>query len=303
MSGAPTASCAGLSAPARAVLLMVVAGVFFAATAGLVRYSTQEMHPFQAAFLRSAFGLLLMLPLVVRGGLGGLRMRRPGLHLVRGVLSAFATFFWFFALWQIPIGEAVALNFTAPLFATVLAALVLHEAVRARRWTATAIGFVGVLIVLRPGLEVVSAGAMLAIASAGIIACNMMIVRVLSQQDNVRTVVLSFSFYLTLFTLPPALFVWQTPSWEGLAATAALGFFATAAHLCFTRAMASAEASAIVPLDFIRLPFAAVIGFVWFGEVPDIWTAVGALIIASAAVYIAQREIVAARRTPTLGNP
>ncbi len=261
------------------------------------------MHPFQAGFLRAAFGLLFMLPLVARGGFSNLRMRRPGLHLVRGILSAFSTFFWFFALWMIPIGEAVALNFTAPLFGTVLAAVVLHEVVRARRWTATAIGFAGVLVVLRPGFEGVSLGALFAIASAGTIACNMTIVRVLSQQDNVRTVVLSFSFYLTLFTLLPALFVWETPSWQGLAATVALGISSTAAHLCFTRAMASAEASAIMPLDFIRLPFAAAIGFLWFGEVPDIWTAVGAAIIAGAAVYIAQREMMAARHAPTVGNP
>ena len=181
MSGEPTASRAGLSAPARAVLLMVLAGFFFAATAGLVRYTTQEMHPFQAGFLRSVFGLLFMLPLVARGGFANIRMRRPGLHLVRGIVAAFSTFFWFFALWKIPIGEAVALNFTAPLFGTVLAAVVLHEVVRAPRWIATAIGFAGVLIVLRPGLEVVSVGALFAIASAGTIACSMTIVRVLSQ--------------------------------------------------------------------------------------------------------------------------
>ena len=161
----------------------------------------------------------------------------------------------------------------------------------------------GVLIVLRPGFEAISLGALLAIASAVTIACNMTIVRVLTQQDNVRTVVLSFTFYLTVFTFPPALFFWETPSLQGLIATAALGFFGTAAHLCFTRAMASAEASAIAPLDFVRLPFAAAIGFIWFDEVPDNWTAVGALIIAGAAVYIGQREIVAARRPPTGGNP
>ena len=144
MSGEPTASRAGLSAATRAVVMMVLAGVFFAITAGLIRYVTQEMHPFQAGFLRSVFSLLFMLPLVARGGLANLRMHRPGLHLLRGILSAFTTFFWFFALWMMPIGEAVALNFTAPLFATVLAAVVLNEVVRARRWTATAIGIIRV---------------------------------------------------------------------------------------------------------------------------------------------------------------
>jgi drug/metabolite transporter (DMT)-like permease len=194
----------------------------------------------------------------------------------------------------------VALNFTAPLFATMMAPFVLHEVVRARRWTACALGFIGVLIMLQPGVEAISSGALLSIGSAATIACNMMIIRIVSQQDNTRTVVLTFSFFLSLFTLPPALFVWQTPSWEVLGALVLCGLLATLAHLLLTRAMAIAELSAIAPLDFVRLLFAAGIGFIWFAEVPDIWSAVGAVVIAGSAVYIARREAVAARRKPAV---
>ena len=111
---------------------------------------------------------------------------------------------------------------------------------------------------------------------------------------------LTFSFFLSLFTLPPALFVWQTPSWEALGALVLCGLLATLAHLLLTRAMAIAELSAIAPLDFVRLLFAAGIGFIWFAEVPDIWSAVGAVVIAGSAVYIARREAVAARRKPAV---
>lgn len=290
-----------LSAPVRGALYMVISAFFFAITAGLIRFATKEVHPFEAAFLRSFSGLLFMLPLVMHGGLAGIRMQRPGLHLVRGVLSAAGTLMWFSALALLTVGEAVALNFTAPLFATMMAPFVLHEVVRARRWTACALGFIGVLIMLRPGVEAISQGALLSIGSAMTIACNMMIIRIVSQQDNTRTVVLAFSFYLSLFTLPPALFVWQTPSWEVLGALVLCGLLATLAHLLLTRAMSIAEMSAIAPLDFVRLLFAAAIGFIWFAEVPDIWTAVGAIVIAGSAVYIARREALAARRPPTVG--
>ena len=292
-----------MSAPVQGALYMVISAFFFAITAGLIRFATREIHPFEAGFLRSFSGLLFMLPLVARGGLAGIRMKRPKLHLLRGTLSASGTLMWFSALAVLPVGEAVALNFTAPLFATMMAPFVLHEVVRARRWTACALGFIGVLIMLRPGVEAISSGALLSIGSAATIACNMMIIRIVSQTDNTRTVVLTFSFYLSLFTLPPALFVWQTPSWEVLGAMALCGLLSTLAHLLLTRAMAIVEMSSIAPLDFVRLLFAAGIGFIWFSEVPDIWSAVGAVVIAGSAVYIARREALAARRQPTLGAP
>lgn len=290
-----------LSAPVWGALLMVISAFFFAITAGLIRYATREVHPFEGAFIRSFAGLLFMLPLVMRGGLPGIRPRRPKLHLLRGTLSAAGTLMWFSAVALLPIGEAVALNFTAPLFATIMAPFVLHEVVRGRRWTACILGFIGVLIMLRPGQEAISPGAFLSIGSAVTIACNMMIIRIVSQEDNTRTVVLLFSLYLSLFTFVPALFVWTTPSWEVLGALVACGLFATLAHLLLTRAMSVAEMSAIAPLDFVRLLFAAGIGFIWFGEVPDIWSAVGAIVIAGSAVYIARREALAARRRPTAG--
>jgi drug/metabolite transporter (DMT)-like permease len=288
-----------MSAPVRGALYMVISAFFFAITAGLIRFATQEVHPFEAAFLRSFSGLIFMLPLVMRGGLAGIRMKRPRLHLLRGTLSATGTLMWFSALAVLPVGEAVALNFTAPLFATMMAPFVLHEVVRARRWAACALGFAGVLIMLRPGVEAVTIGALLSIGSAATIACNMMIIRIVSQEDNTRTVVLAFSFYLSLFTLPPALLFWTTPSWEVLGALVLCGLLATLAHLLLTRAMSIVEMSSIAPLDFVRLLFAAGIGFIWFSEVPDIWTAVGAIVIAGSAVYIARREALAGRRHQT----
>ena len=275
---------------------MLLAAALFSGVAGCVRYVTQhEMHAFEAAFLRSAFGLMFMLPIILRYGRSAIRIKRPGLQVLRGISSATGTIMWFWAIALLPIAEAVALNFTAPLFTTILAVIVLHEVVRARRWTATLVGFAGVLIILRPGSVPISPGALLAIGSAVTIGINMMLVRILSRTDSTPAIVTSFSFFLTIGTLIPALFVWTTPSWENLGIMAVAGLCGTSAHLCFTRALSLGDASAVAPLDFLRLPFAAIVGFMFFDEIPDAWTAVGALVIAGSAAYIARREALAAR--------
>lgn len=287
-----------------ASLLMLGAMAFFSAGHGLVRYAATELHPFQTSFLRSFFGLVFLLPIILRDrDFSDLRVKRPKLHLARGLLSATATLAWFSALAIMPLGEAVALNFTSPLFATVLAALFLGEVVRVRRWTATVVGFIGVLIVVRPGIETVQLGALLALGAAMIISVTVLMIRVMSQEDSIRAVVTSFNLQLSVYTLVPALFVWVWPSWEMVAATFAIGAFTTIAHMMLTRAMSLAEASAIIPLEFTRLPMAALIGFIWFSEILDLWTVVGAVIIGCSAVYISRREALVARRQPTVAAP
>lgn len=283
-----------------AISLMVGAMVLFSMGHGLVRFASSELHPFQIGFLRSTFGLVFMLPLILRGwDFSDLRLKRPKLHLIRGALSAVNTLAWFTAIAIMPLGEAVALNFTSPLFATILAAIFLGEVVRARRWTATIIGFIGVLIVVRPGVETVQLGALLALGSAMSIAVNVLLIRVMSQEDSTRAIVLTFNMAITFFTFIPAVLFWVWPSPLMIGVTFAIGVTTTVAHLMLTKAMSLAEASAIVPLEFIRLPMAVLIGFVWFAEILDVWTIVGATIIGCSAVYIARREALAARRITT----
>ena len=283
-----------------AIALMVGAMVLFSAGHGLVRFASDELHSFQIGFLRSVFGLIFLLPIILKGwDFSDLRVKRPKLHIIRGALSAMNTLAWFTAIAIMPLGEAVALNFTSPLFATLLAAIFLGEAVRARRWTATIVGFIGVLIVVRPGGETVQLGAILALGSALSIAVNVLLIRVMSQEDSTRAIVTTFNLAIVFFTLIPAMVVWTWPSPLMWAVTFAVGVTTTVAHLLLTKAMSLAEASAIVPLEFIRLPLAVLIGFVWFSEILDGWTILGATIIGCSAVYIARREAMAARQTAT----
>lgn len=287
-----------------AISLMIGAMVMFSAGHGLVRFAASELHPFQIGFLRAIFGLVFMLPIIMRGpDYSDLRIKLPRLHLIRGFLSALNTLAWFTAIAIMPLGEAVALNFTSPLFSTILAAIFLNEVVHARRWTATVIGFIGVLIVVRPGVETIQLGALLALGTAMSISVNVMLIRVMSQVDSTRAIVATFNLSITVFTFIPALFVWIWPSPLMIAITFTVGATTTIAHLMLTRAMSLAEASAIVPLEFVRLPLAVLIGFIWFAEILDGWTLFGAAIIGCSAVYIARREAIAARRTPSLTAP
>jgi drug/metabolite transporter (DMT)-like permease len=202
---------------------------------------------------------------------------------------------WFYGITIVPLATATAVNFTAPLFATMAAALVLHEDVRLRRWIAVVIGFVGVLVIMRPGRESLDPMLLLILLSAASSAMNNITVKYLVRTERPNTIVALFSVYLTPLSLIPALFVWEWPDLKSLGALIGLGIIGTLAHLSVARAYLAADASACAPYEFVRLPYAALIGYLLFGEVSDGWTWVGAAIIAGAAIYVAHREAKLAR--------
>jgi drug/metabolite transporter (DMT)-like permease len=295
----PSARVAGLSAPVRGALLMTGAAVGFAAMTGIIRHVSAEMHPFQIAFFRNFFALLVMLPWAVGAGLAGISTRRLSVHVWRAVIGLAAMLCWFSALSLLPLAQAVALNFTTPLFATAGAALFLGEVVRVRRWTATAVGFLGVLVIVRPGAEEVSLAALLPVAAAFAMAISVLVVKSLSRTEQPAAIVFYMTLLMTPLSLVPALTVWQMPSWSALGWMGLVGLTANGAHLLLTRAYRIADASAVLPFDYARLPFTAAIGYVAFAEVPDLWTWVGAAVIAAATFYIAHREAAQARRRGT----
>jgi len=269
---------------------MTAAAFCFSVMNVFVRLATEQMAALEVAFFRNFFALVFMLPWLARVGLEPLRTKRIKLHLVRSFFALATMIAWFSALALLPLSEAVALNFTVPLFATAGAALVLGEVVRARRWTATLIGFLGTLIILRPGFAEVTPAMALPVLAALFMAGATLTVKPLSQTERASTVVLYMTLILTPLSLVPALFVWEWPDWETLGYLIGLGGAGALAHLLLTIAYSKADASAVIPFDYARLPFVAVIAYVLFGEVPDFWTWVGAGVIAASAIYIAHRE-------------
>jgi drug/metabolite transporter (DMT)-like permease len=280
----------GLPAALAGALWMCGAACAFALMVNLVRHLTQSLDPLQVVFFRNAFGLLAMLPWLLRHGLGVLRTDRIGLHALRAAIGIVAMVCWFTTLALLPLAQATALSFTAPIFTSILAMLLLGEAMRARRWTATAIGFAGALIILRPGVDSLHPAALLAILTALVWALSSILVKVMARTESAGAVVTYLVLFSTPFSLAAALFVWQTPTLAQLALAAVLGAAGSAGHFCMTRALASADAGAVMPFDYLRLPVVAAIAYIAFGEVPDLWVWLGGAVIAASGLYIVHRE-------------
>ncbi len=269
---------------------MLVAGASFAAMTALIRHQTSVMDPFQVAFFRNLFGLAFMLPWFWRTGLGALKTQRIGLHGFRAAVGLVAMSCWFLAVSMMPVAEATALSFTAPLFATIGAALFLGETVRARRWSATVIGFVGVLIILRPGEMEFGLPAILALIASAFMSMAALTVKTLTRTETSGAIVLYMGLIMTPLSLIPALYFWTAPAPLDWLWFVGLGLFATIGQLGMVRAFASSDISAVLPFDFFRLIFAALFGYLIFSEQPDMWTWLGAAVIFAATLYTAHRE-------------
>ena len=283
----------------RAIALVLLATAFFASMHSLVRYVSDDLHAFEIAFFRNLLGLFVMLPLLIRAGPGRLKTHQPGLQLLRGVSGLMSMLTWFFALSQVPIAHATALSFTATLFATIGAAFFLSERIRLRRWTAVGIGFVGTLIVLRPGIVRVELGTLAVIFSSICWGMSLVIVKKLTRTDATVSMVGWMGIMLSLGSLPAAIPVWITPNIEQLLWLLAIGALGTLGHLSSTSAFKLADATALFPFDFMRLVWASLIGFMVFAEVPDIWTWVGGGVIIASASYITWREARSKREEQT----
>ena len=282
--------------PLRGALWMAATAVSFAGAVTVVRYASTELHPFELAFFRSLFATLFVLPLMVASsGPAVLRTKLMRLHVPRSFMMLAATLTWFTAVSLLPLGDAVALNFTIPMFTTMGAALLLGETVGWRRWLATAIGFAGVLVIVRPGFSAVSWTTLLPILAAIFMAAGTLLTKQVTRTESPDTA----AVYQVSLMLPTALlfalFVWDWPSWTMLAFLMLLGLFSGLAHICLTRSLAAADASFVIPFDYLRLPVVAALAYLFFGEVPDPWTWVGAGIIVASAIYIARREAARAK--------
>jgi drug/metabolite transporter (DMT)-like permease len=219
-----------------------------------------------------------------------LRTQRLGLHALRATIGIVSMVLWVTALSLMPLAQATALSFTAPIFTSVLAVLFLGEVMRLRRWSATAIGLLGMLIIVRPDSSSMEPAALVAIASALLGAVSPIFVKMMARTESTGAIVTYMVLFTTPLSLVPALLVWQTPDLAQLGYAALLGLAGTLGHLCLTRALATADATVVVPFDYLRLPAVALIAYLVFGEVPVIWTWIGGLIIAASSLYITLRE-------------
>jgi drug/metabolite transporter (DMT)-like permease len=289
---------AGLPPAVPAAVWMLLGCLCFSSMNGIVRHlSQQELPTLVIVFFRSLFGLLAMLPWLLRPGLASLRPGRIDLHTLRVALALVAMVAWFYGLGLMPLAEATALSFTTPLFASIAAVLILGEVMRARRWTAILVGFAGAMIILRPGFAEFTTATACVLGAALLMAISQTVVKLLAPLEHANATVFWLVLMMTPLSLLAALFDWQTPTLSQLAWLLLLGVVATLGHQALARALRGAEATALYPLDFTRLVFASAIGYLAFAEAPDSWTWIGAAVIVSSSVYIARREAVLRRRS------
>ena len=255
-----------------------------------VHHMADEMDTVQISFFRALFGFVVLAPVFLRHGWGPLRTRRLGLHALRGLLNAGAMISLFIALGLIPLAKFAALVFTAPLFVTVLALVFMGERIRGRRVGALVFGYAGTLLILRPGAGTLDLGSLVVLAGAASWALAMIVMKVLARTESSLTATLYYGVFVTPVAFLVALPVWQTPSGGQWLWLAAIGTLGSLFQFCLSQALKEADATALMPLDFTKLIWAAVIGYLVFAEVPTVWTWTGGMMIFAAATYISYRE-------------
>jgi drug/metabolite transporter (DMT)-like permease len=284
-----------IASPVLGALLVTFASFGFSCMHALVRHVSVELHSFEVAFFRNFFGLLVLMPFFLRHRLGILSTEQPRLHLLRGALQVGAMTMFFTALTLAPLARISALSFTAPLFAALLAMLVLGETMRARRVVALVLGFAGALIIIRPEGFALDTGSLLVLGSSVCWATALILIKHLSRRDSSVTLTAWMGIVMTPLSLLPALFVWRWPQPTTMAWLVLLGCAGALGQLAMAEGFRRADATMVLPFDFTRLVWASLLGYFLYSEVPELRTWIGGSIIFASTTYIAFREARLAR--------
>ena len=272
-----------------AVLFMVLSGIFATSMHCLIRFATEENHPFEVAFFRTIFVLLIFLPFVVKNGFKTLKPNNVKLQSYRAIIGSVAMLCMFYGLSITELAKATALMFTVPIFATILAIIFLKEVVGIRRWSAMLIGFFGALIVLRPDIEL-GFGPLLILCGSLMWSSSVLMAKKLTQTDST----LSITFWQAAGLIPATFIlatqVWQWPNLDQLIMFLLIAIAGTLTHWFLNEALKRAEISALLPLDYLRLIWSVSLGLIFFNEIPPAGLWFGAALILGASTYIGVRQ-------------
>jgi len=294
-----------LSPTIAGALLVIVSTMGFSAMHAMIQYlGTQGLHGFEIAFFRNLFGAIVIGPMIMQHGLSVFRTGNLKLQFARAGVNAVAMLMFFYGITTgVALGLVQALSFTAPLFTSLLAVMFLGERMRIHRWTALFVGFIGTLIILRPGVAEIPPGALFLLCAAMMWGIAMVIIKRLTATDSAMTISLYMILFLTPISGIAASFVWVTPTWLQLAWLVAIGIIGTLSQLAFTQAFRLADATAVLPFDFSKLIWSALLGWIFFAQVLDVWVWVGAILIFCGGFYIAMRERKVTGKEPVVREP
>lgn len=283
---------------------MLASAAFFSVMTTVIRPASADLHPLQVLFFRNVIGLALMMPWLLKAGIGAMRTKRLPLHILYASFVYLSMSTWYYAINKVAFVDAVAVSFTTPFFTTALAAMFLGEQVRWRRWLAIATGFAGAILIVRPGFGSLDPNMLLVVLNALGWAGAVILIKVLNRTDSTNAIVGYMFILLTPMSLPGALDNWREPPWSAVPWVLLLGLAGWAGHICATRAVSLAPMSVVMPIEFVRLPMLGLIGFFAYSEIPDHWTLIGSAIVVAAAFYVGHREarLEAARTPPAAGG-
>ena len=278
-----------LSPSVLAVLFMILSGFFATTMHCLIRFATEDHHPFEVAFFRTIFVLIIFLPLVARNGITSLKSNNVKLQTFRAIVGSVAMLCMFYGLSITELAKATALMFTVPIFATILAILFLKEIVGIRRWIAMLVGFSGSLIVLRPDIEL-GFGPLLILCASLMWSSSMLMAKTLTKTDTISSITFWQAAGLIPATFILAIQVWEWPSLSQLFMFLMIAIAGTLVHWFLNEALKRAEISALLPLDYLRLIWSVSMGFIFFNELPQAGLWFGAALILGASTYIGIRQ-------------
>jgi len=287
--------------PVLGVFWMVVSGLLFVGVTALVKYLGTDIPAPQAAFIRYALGLVFLLPMIRPILRADLSAKQWGLFAARGLAHSIGVALWFFAMARIPIADVTAMNYLAPIYVTIGAALFLGERLALRRVLAVVVALIGALIILRPGFREIGSGHFAMLAVAVVFAASYLLAKLLTDQTNAVIVVGMLSFWVTLGLAPMAAHVWVTPDLHTVLVLFVVACLATAAHYTMTLAFRSAPLTVTQPVTFLQLVWAVSVGTLFFGEAVDIWVVIGGLVILASVSFMTWREAMLKRQiTPAV---
>ena len=279
------------SSEARAALTgivwMIMAGALSASAAGLVRQLGGAYPAIELVFFRNLAGIAVVLPVLLhRGGFGSFGTRRLPMYCLRVTFQYLAMVALFYALANMQIADVFALQFTIPLFSILMAVMFLGQQAGSRSWIACLVGFAGALLIVRPGFAVIGLASYAALGSALMSGGSNTAIKLLSRTDGPALITVWSNMLMLPFALVPALFVWVTPPWSHVPTIVVMTVLHALGGYSFTRSVSAADARIVQPFQFARMLFAALVGFVMFGELPDAWTWAGAAIIFASAYAV-----------------
>ena len=287
-----------LSGNVRGIIWITFGTILFALTDVVVKRLGHSFHPFELSLFRYVVGFLMLAPVFWHMGRKGLRTNRIGLHLARLVLATLAQLGFFISVINLKLADATAIMFSKPLFTTVVAVVILSELVTKQRWTATIVGFIGVIIMMRPGTGVIDPIVLIAVAAALTFAVANILIRLMAPTEPPNRILFYYHIGGVALLIVPTIYVWQTPTGIEWGFLALIGVLTTLGMICYIRAYSIGEANAIGPIEYVRLIYAGLFGYFLFGEIVDIWTLVGGAIIVGSTLFIARDEARRPSRPP-----